>query len=80
MYEVNGLVFDVKQRTEEGLMFSEPEIYAKLMEHKIEDDTIYLSFDEVVRLFRPSHKFGDRVIELQKDKGIKKFSLKKLRR
>ena len=66
MYEVNGIRFRVQQRTEEGLYTSRKDIYDKLQEHKIEDEGLWLRYDDVVKLFEPSHPYGKSIEELRK--------------
>lgn len=40
MYEIKGLRFQVGERTEENIMFTEPEVYKELKKHEIAPEYI----------------------------------------
>ena len=69
MYEIKGLRFQVSERTEENIMFTEPEVYKELRKHEIQDDIPTLSYDEVIHIFKPEHpSYGRTMKELLKEK------------
>ena len=69
MYEIKGLRFQISERTEENIMFTEPEIYKELRKHVIKDDIPTLSYDEVIHIFKPEHpSYGRTMKELLKEK------------
>lgn len=69
MYEIKGLRFQVGERTEENIMFTEPEVYKELKKHEIQDDIPTLSYDEVIHIFKPEHQsYGRTMKELLKEK------------
>lgn len=69
MYEIKGLRFQVGERTEENIMFTEPEVYKELRKHEIQDDIPTLSYDEVIHIFKPEHpSYGRTMKELLKEK------------
>ena len=69
MYEIKGLRFQVSERTEENIMFTEPEVYKELRKHEIQDDIPTLSYDEVIHIFKPEHlSYGRTIKELLNEK------------
>ena len=69
MYEIKGIRFEISERTEENIMWSEPEVYKELKKHKIRDDFPTLSYDEVIHIFKPEHPpYGRTIEELLKEK------------
>ncbi len=64
MYKVHGLVFELTERQEEAIQFQEPETWAKLKQHRIPDNTLYLNYDDVLRLFDKNHTTGRSFEEL----------------
>lgn len=69
MYEIKGLRFQVSERTEENIMFTEPEVYKELRKHIIKDDIPTLNYDEVMHIFKPEYpSYGRTMKELLKVK------------
>ena len=65
MFEYKGIKFDIMERTMENIYNEEPELYQKLRECYVPDDHLWLSYDDVKRLFNPKHCYGRTLEELR---------------
>lgn len=80
MYEIKGLRFQVSERTEENIMFTEPEVYKELRKHIIKDDIPTLNYDEVMHIFKPEHpSYGRTIKELLKEKRMNEQNIKDIK-